>query len=758
MVATLRVTGDLLKRYESGVYCTPERYGTKAAVFSSGTAWMDAFFSNLFEFDIEYQTSRKVVLGDPVARPFDSVGSNLRSVIPYVGEGAASEELGLLRSLLLRKDTVDATAGKQVLTYLLSDGMIALNRIKRYGGCPLSPYFSAMTLSEYAALAAYLAQGEFLPLLAFTSFEFHHETADDRDFSLSVDEVRALCVDRRVVLPTEFDVACTVYEQINKSLGFGDTFAEKRAAWGRGLAYLSRHGIVVEEGARRVKRADTWHYEQSIIGSISELVARHESSSSGDGDSVDGPDEAPVNLVDEQRQAYADMCARPVTVLSGQAGSGKSFLIKEFVREHPDALVLTPTFCARSVLVRRFKAMGLTRFFCEVHQYAWRCLYFADRDAEPAEGKKAEKTTSRYDAFMREAREHRSTMQYLIIEESSVVDLKDLARIATACIKFFPSLAHIIFVGDKNQLASVGPGDLLGDLERIFSSTELTADRRTSPESAVIGSNCRKILGGDAFLDEVPGCCSLIEPKRYDTIPAGKKVYKVAVRDTAEAFFAMRDALGDAHVLAFTNAEIDALNSAITTELFPGWSPSSGLIPSGMRIICKTTVAEIDMYKNDFFVVESHDVVPSTVPKEPDVHVLRVREWLTPENKKEWSIAGKLARTLQSGYVTSVHKFQGSEHDGIVVHAIHNAAFFRRKALYTASSRARKALTFITTQVDMMSCVAEDFRRKSSFVELYRKRSVSERTRASHNAWVMSEASRHSVAIGSIIDACAKID
>jgi len=66
--------------------------------------------------------------------------------------------------------------------------------------------------------------------------------------------------------------------------------------------------------------------------------------------------------------------------------------------------------------------------------------------------------------------------RFLIIDESSMIDVDLLASLLRACT---PS-THILFVGDTGQLAPVGHGRPFFDLQQVIPTGKLTEIRRNS--------------------------------------------------------------------------------------------------------------------------------------------------------------------------------------------------------------------------------------------------------------------------------------
>jgi tRNA A37 threonylcarbamoyladenosine biosynthesis protein TsaE len=69
------------------------------------------------------------------------------------------------------------------------------------------------------------------------------------------------------------------------------------------------------------------------------------------------------DLTDEQKNAY-NLCTqnpKPITIIQGKAGTGKSYLVKELLHAFSRAALLTPTNMAASVYGHR--AVTLHSFF-----------------------------------------------------------------------------------------------------------------------------------------------------------------------------------------------------------------------------------------------------------------------------------------------------------------------------------------------------------------------------------------------------------
>lgn len=84
---------------------------------------------------------------------------------------------------------------------------------------------------------------------------------------------------------------------------------------------------------------------------------------------------------------------------------------------------------------------------------------------------------------------------FVIVDETSMLD----SKLASALLRAVPAEAHLVFVGDVNQLPSVGSGNVLGDLiaSQRVPVTRLSAVFRQGKRSGIV-TTAHAILGGNA--------------------------------------------------------------------------------------------------------------------------------------------------------------------------------------------------------------------------------------------------------------------
>ncbi|MDE6431899.1 MAG: ATP-dependent RecD-like DNA helicase, partial [Opitutales bacterium] len=143
-------------------------------------------------------------------------------------------------------------------------------------------------------------------------------------------------------------------------------------------------------------------------------------------------------FADEQIEAIRSALQVKLNILTGGPGTGKTTILRALVAilsaKHAKIMLCAPTGRAAQ---RLFETTGLeAKTIHRLLQY------------NPAEGKFAYNEDNQLD------------IDYLVVDESSMLD----TFLAASLVQAVPSSAAVMFVGDIDQLPSVGPGNVLNDM------------------------------------------------------------------------------------------------------------------------------------------------------------------------------------------------------------------------------------------------------------------------------------------------------
>lgn len=275
---------------------------------------------------------------------------------------------------------------------------------------------------------------------------------------------------------------------------------------------------------------------------------------------------------------------------------------------------------------------------------------------------------------------------FIIIDESSMLDTK----LAAALLRAIPGSAHLLLVGDVNQLPSVGAGNVLGDLIQsgITAVTRLDTVFRQGARSGIV-TIAHGILHSDAHPPHPE-----VDPKKLDFT---QDIHFVQV-DEPEACVRMvtelcceilpknlkLDPLRDIQVLAPMHkgtGGIQAFNQALQDKL-RGPHARGGRITAGDKVIQTRNNYDKLIFNGDFGVVL--EVHPESGDLLIDFDGTRV-EFERGEQSD-----------LQLAYAVSIHKSQGSEFPAVIIPLLRqHSIMLARNLVYTAITRGRKQVILV---------------------------------------------------------------
>jgi exodeoxyribonuclease V alpha subunit len=366
------------------------------------------------------------------------------------------------------------------------------------------------------------------------------------------------------------------------------------------------------------------------------------------------------DLTTGQAAAIEAAFVHPVSVLTGGPGTGKTRTVQELVRAAEEA-DLEVALCAPTGRAAKRIEELVGRPATTIHRLL---------EARPTGG----------GGFSFRYGEHERLPQDLIVvDEVSMCDTWLAGRLIAAV----EAGAHLLLVGDPDQLPSVGPGDVLRDILRsgVVHATELTEIHRQAADSRIVGLAREMLTGELGPLRGVDGDLFLAEERRRDAI-VPRVVQAVAER--APSYFGVD--VDDVQVLAPVYrgpVGVDALNVALKEALNPpeGRHSVAGF-HEGDRVMQTRNDPELDVANGDV----GHVVDLSK--REGTLRVAFPRGEVTYDRDQ--------AKDLVPAWAVTVHKSQGGEWPVVVLvcDRSHRAMLWRN-LVYTAITRAQKALIVI---------------------------------------------------------------
>jgi exodeoxyribonuclease V alpha subunit len=369
-----------------------------------------------------------------------------------------------------------------------------------------------------------------------------------------------------------------------------------------------------------------------------------------------------------QQQALQSTIVHPVTVITGGPGTGKSFFCRAVARlaadHHVSLLAGAPTGRAAQRLheLTGLPAMTLHRLL----------------DFEPHTQTFRRNTQWPLDAAL------------VLVDEVSMVDLFLFDALMTA----LPLGAHLVLLGDVDQLPSVGPGQVLADLiaADVVPVIRFTQLYRRAAGSQITAS-AHAVRAGvlPRLTDEPQAECRFIEAP--DPQQAIARIVEL-VTDELPATTGC-DPLTEIQVLCPLNqgeAGTIVLNQALQQRLNP----------TGRRV----ALAERDLRVGDRVLVTQNNYRLGVFNGDAGIVVharTRPLQVAVRTAQGEVTFSGKEVDQLTLGYAVSV-KAQGGEFPCVVVflHDLH-APLLQRTVLYTAMTRAKHWCVIVGTQTGSVS-------------------------------------------------------
>lgn len=384
-------------------------------------------------------------------------------------------------------------------------------------------------------------------------------------------------------------------------------------------------------------------------------------------------------LSDDQRDAIRSFIKEKILIVTGNPGTGKTQTTKAFVQfmiKHNTSFeLLSPTGIAS-------KKLGTTTGY-EAYTIHRRLGYKGDSwDYN---------TSNKYNT------------QVVILDESSMIDMEVFYRTISALYTH----TKLVFVGDNDQLPSVGPGRVLNELIKSGSIKTIALKNifRQAEKSDII-KEAKKIREGDIDLSLFKGdkTADIFFLRSNDT----QVIENTIVKFANELKDKMKTKKNTFQIITPRNngpLSVETLNTVLQESLNPKRENerevnlSKCIIRKGDRVRIKKNNYQLGVFNGDIGKVKM--ITGSAIFIEIDDF----------EGTKEVEVPLEIAEdTLKLAYCVTCHSSQGMEYDLVILPLVkqHGKRILQRNLLYTAITRAKSKVIVLGQGSAIVDAIEND--------------------------------------------------
>lgn len=373
-----------------------------------------------------------------------------------------------------------------------------------------------------------------------------------------------------------------------------------------------------------------------------------------------------ITYNEEQKRAIKQSIIKNFSIITGGPGTGKTTIIKGITQAYK--MISGYSY---DKLQERMVLLAPTGRAAKRMSEA--CIYPAS-------------TIHRYLRWNKETGEfgynerNKVKAEFIIVDETSMIDIDLMASL----FKALPKNVKLVFIGDYNQLESVGPGKVLKDLiESEMINTIFLKEIYRQDQNSYITELAYEVNNGElteSFLEKKDDY-NFIKCDSNDVLKACADVCKMAVKKGYD--------LKNIQVLAPMYKGIngiDNLNKVLQKIFNPKSDDKNETYDAdvtyreGDKILQLENMPDDNVFNGDIGFIEKISGTEITINFDGNKVKYKPKDY----------------KAIKHGYAISVHKAQGSEFEIVVMPIIKEyRIMLYKKLVYTAITRAKRSLILI---------------------------------------------------------------
>lgn len=377
-----------------------------------------------------------------------------------------------------------------------------------------------------------------------------------------------------------------------------------------------------------------------------------------------------IRFAEGQRKAIETSVTSPVSIVTGGPGTGKTTVIKGII--------------------------AVMRKIFGYNEQDFRLMAPTGKAAHRMSESTGHKATTIHSGIQLGVEENEGTQQMLtekviIIDESSILDQK----VAYALLQAIPLTSKVIFVGDVDQLESIGAGDVLSSMIKsgAIPVAELSVIYRQENTSDIV-TNAAKIKMGDTDLIFSPSFA-------LETVKDESEATDSIVRAYVEAV----NKYGAENVALLCprrrNAEVCVQNLNPLLQKAVNQNTNAVLVGNttfivGDRVIQTKNTSNVANGEMGVIVAIYKQLIGKTSAYRLKIDFSgNILEYDEEE-----------MQNIDLAYATTIHKSQGSEYKHVIIPLLLSQSnMLKRKLFYTAVTRAKHSVLLVGQKAALIKAI-----------------------------------------------------